>query len=195
MLTFNEFNCVAGVQVGLDWLALESDVFSLGMPQVMRPFAATHPEQACLATMSEADISSLLSSGVKRHRVIPTDRMTVLGMLSSKLLSLCASIGSVAPQVRFSVDGSPIPGMLAGRLADDIARLLASHSAADARAASDASVTLILIDRSFDVSTVLLHDLNYQVCCDVVLSSNYARSYIPLMRRLSSMMNFKLMRM
>lgn len=161
------------MQVAIDWLALESVVFSLGMPQVMRPLAATHPEQACLATMSEADISLQLSSGMKRHRVIPTDRMTVLGLMSSKLLSLCASLGSAAPQVRFAVDGSPIPGMLAGRLADDITRMRAFNCSTSVdehtQAESGVSVTLILMERSFDARTVLLHDFNYQVrsyyCC------------------------------
>lgn len=147
--------------LGGEFFALESNVFSLGLPRVLVPLTVAHPDVSTLITLPETVIGGIVSHGGKRPRTLPTDRATTLEVIAAKLVSLCVTLGSLTPTIRFSVEGSPLPGMLAARLADDVGKAGAWGHVGEVHSPD---VTVVIVDRTFDLPTVLLHDLTYQVC-------------------------------
>ena len=124
--------------------------------------------------------------------------------------SLCVGLGCTAPRVRLSVDNNPVAGMLAAKFSDDMCMINEIAGGEQLASTSDSkqpegtspprkAATIVIVDRTFDLNVVLLHDFTYQVriffehSCRMALVVERQCMFLGVRR--SCWMSCKLMRM
>lgn len=76
-----------------DYFPLDSGLFSLGLSRCLTPLLGARPARSELITSSESMIAAEIADGGKRQRTIPTDKVTTMSVISSKLVSrLCIQL-------------------------------------------------------------------------------------------------------
>lgn len=158
-------------ELHLDFIAIRPAAFSLGAPSALRDLFAPHD---------------------------PAFRAGELQRLAEQVATLFATLGQRAPRVRFAANGHPVGREFAERLSAVLSTSPADgeaerHGKADtddaARAARLAPVrdlegsdaTLLVLDRSFDQVTPLLHDFSLEALAEglgVLRHGRFVRSTV-----------------
>jgi hypothetical protein len=135
------------VEVNIEFLCSEPLVFSVAMPEA---FADLGPNMLSPESMQQAPME-----------IQAAERQCVM-RIANRLLSVCLSIGEF-PAIRYQ-RGPTSSSKVASQLNDLIKPLESTYNFATPAAGSS---TLLILDRTHDPLSPLLHDLHGQVCpCD-----------------------------